>query len=147
MSEFMIHKENLRLYGGEWEPSVKRRTTEKSSAEDIVNILEVTTRARIGCSRMNIKTRLQEPCKYSLHKKPQLNSNNMRYKSEDTIIKCHIVQSTPHLSNTCPKRGKINEIDIWKEPDVEKDDEENSDHKSSKFSVFSKYIENINFKF
>ncbi|MBW0558969.1 hypothetical protein O181_098684 [Austropuccinia psidii MF-1] len=43
-------------------------------------------------------------------------------------------------------KGKINEIDIDKEPDVEKDDniiEENSDDKSSLFSESSKDIENI----
>ncbi|MBW0510969.1 hypothetical protein O181_050684 [Austropuccinia psidii MF-1] len=43
--------------------------------------------------------------------------------------------------------GKINEIDIEKEPDVEKEDhiiEENSDDKSSIFSESSKDIENIN---
>ncbi|MBW0511307.1 hypothetical protein O181_051022 [Austropuccinia psidii MF-1] len=59
-------------------------------------------------------------------------------------------QSTTHLANTCPKRGKINEIDIEKEPDVEKDDniiEENSEDKSSIFSESSKDIENINAPF
>ncbi|MBW0514820.1 hypothetical protein O181_054535 [Austropuccinia psidii MF-1] len=58
-------------------------------------------------------------------------------------------QSTTHLANTCPKRGKINEIDIETEPDVEKDNniEENSDDKSSIFSESSKDIENINSTF
>ncbi|MBW0539211.1 hypothetical protein O181_078926 [Austropuccinia psidii MF-1] len=44
-------------------------------------------------------------------------------------------------------RGEINEIEIEKEPYVEKDDniiEENSDDKSSIFSESSKDIENIN---
>ncbi|MBW0547166.1 hypothetical protein O181_086881 [Austropuccinia psidii MF-1] len=47
------------------------------------------------------------------------------------------------------QRGKINEIDIKKEPDVEKDDivEDNSDDKSSIFSESSKDIENINSTF
>ncbi|MBW0498923.1 hypothetical protein O181_038638 [Austropuccinia psidii MF-1] len=64
----------------------------------------------------------------------------MKYKSADTIRKCHICQSTTHLANTCPKKGKINEIDI------EKDDiiEDNSDDKSSIFSDSAKDIENIN---
>ncbi|MBW0523302.1 hypothetical protein O181_063017 [Austropuccinia psidii MF-1] len=46
--------------------------------------------------------------------------------------------------------GKINEINIDKEPDVEKDDnisEENSDDKSSIFPESSKDIENINATF
>ncbi|MBW0558179.1 hypothetical protein O181_097894 [Austropuccinia psidii MF-1] len=66
------------------------------------------------------------------------------------IRKCHICQSTTHLANTCHKRGKVNEIGIAKEPDVEKDDnifEEDSDDKSSIFSESSKDIENINSTF
>ncbi|MBW0542275.1 hypothetical protein O181_081990 [Austropuccinia psidii MF-1] len=47
------------------------------------------------------------------------------------------------------KKGEINEIDIEKEPDVEKDDilVENSDDMSSIFSEYSKDIENINATF
>ncbi|MBW0546005.1 hypothetical protein O181_085720 [Austropuccinia psidii MF-1] len=66
------------------------------------------------------------------------------------IRKCHVCQSTTHIANTCPKRGKINKIDIDKEPDVEKEDniiEENPDYKSSIFSEYSKDIENINATF
>ncbi|MBW0529512.1 hypothetical protein O181_069227 [Austropuccinia psidii MF-1] len=150
MSEFMIHRKILRQCGGDLEHAVKSRTTEQSSAEDIVNILEeVTTRAKIGSSRVNLKTRLNTHWKDSVEKNPKENSNNLKYKYADTIRKCHICQSTTHLSNTCPKRGKINEIDIEKEPDVEKDDviKENSDDKSSIFSKSSKGIENINATF
>ncbi|MBW0587335.1 hypothetical protein O181_127050 [Austropuccinia psidii MF-1] len=47
------------------------------------------------------------------------------------------------------KKGEINEIDIEKERDVERDDiiEDNSDDKSSIFSEYSKDIENINATF
>ncbi|MBW0568521.1 hypothetical protein O181_108236 [Austropuccinia psidii MF-1] len=146
MSEFMIHRKILRQCGGNLEHAVKSRTTEKSSAEDIINILqEVTTRTKIGSSRVNLKTKFNTPWKDSVDKSPKVNSNNLKYKSADTIRKCHICQSTTHLSNKCPKRGKINAIDNEKEPD-EKDDiiEENSDDKSSIFSESSKDIENIN---
>ncbi|MBW0522576.1 hypothetical protein O181_062291 [Austropuccinia psidii MF-1] len=138
MSEFMIHRKILRKCGGDLEHAVKRRTTEKSSAEDIINILEeVTTRIRIGSSRVNLKTRFNKPWKDSVDKNPKENSNDMRYKSADIIRKCHIWQSTTHLANKCPRKGKINEIDIENRPDVEKYDniiEENSDDKSSIFS-------------
>ncbi|MBW0560912.1 hypothetical protein O181_100627, partial [Austropuccinia psidii MF-1] len=150
MSEFMIHRKILRQCGGDLEHAVKSRTTEQSSAEDIINILEeVTTRTRIGSSRVNLKTRFNTPWKDSVDKNPKENSNNIKNKSADTVRKCHICQSTTHLANTCPKRGKINEIDVEKEPDVEKDDiiEENSDDKSSIFSESSKDIENINATF
>ncbi|MBW0560444.1 hypothetical protein O181_100159, partial [Austropuccinia psidii MF-1] len=122
MSEFMIHRKILREGGGDLEHAVKSRTTEQSSAEDIINILEeLTTRTKIGSSR----------------------------KPADIIRKCHIFQSTTNLANTCPKRGKIDAIDIEKEPDVEKDDniEENLDDKSSIFSESPKDIENINATF
>ncbi|MBW0541183.1 hypothetical protein O181_080898 [Austropuccinia psidii MF-1] len=143
MSEFMIHRKFLRQCGGDLDHAVKSRTTEQSSAEDIINILEeVTTRAKIGSSRVNLKTKLDTPWKDSVDKNPKENSNNLKYKSADTIRKCHICQRTTHLSNSCPKRGKINEINIEKDPDGEKDDviEEISDDKSSIFSEYSKDI-------
>ncbi|MBW0510634.1 hypothetical protein O181_050349 [Austropuccinia psidii MF-1] len=144
MSEFMIHRKILRQCGGDLMNAVKIRTTEKSSAEDIINILEeVTTRTTIGSSRLNLKTRLNTPSKDSVDKNSKQNSNNFKYKWADIIKKCHICQSTTHLANTCPKRGKINETDIEKEPDFEKEDniiQENSDDKSSIFSESSKDI-------
>ncbi|MBW0462304.1 hypothetical protein O181_002019 [Austropuccinia psidii MF-1] len=133
MSIFMINREILRKCGGESENAVKSRTTEQSSAEDIINILEeVTTRTRIGFIRVNLKTRFNTPWKDCVDKNPKENSNNIKYKSADVMRKCHIFQSTTHSANTCPKRGEINEIDIEKEPDVGKDEvnEDNSDDKS-----------------
>ncbi|MBW0547058.1 hypothetical protein O181_086773 [Austropuccinia psidii MF-1] len=119
MSEFMIHRKILRQFGGDLEHAVKSGTTEQSSEEDIINILEeVTTRTRICSSRMNLKTWFGTPWKDSVEKK--VNSDNMEYKSADTIRKCHIFQITAHLANTCPKGRKINEIDIKKEHYVEK---------------------------
>ncbi|MBW0520146.1 hypothetical protein O181_059861 [Austropuccinia psidii MF-1] len=150
MSEFMIHRNILRQCGGELENSVKRRTDEQSSAEDIIDILEeVTTRAIIGSSRVNLKTRFNTPWKDSVDKNHKENSNNIKYKCEDVMRKCYICQSTTNLANKCPKKGKINEIDIEKEPDVEKDEvnEDNSDDKSSILSESSKDIENINATF
>ncbi|MBW0591471.1 hypothetical protein O181_131186 [Austropuccinia psidii MF-1] len=72
----------------------------------------------------------------------------MKYKSADIIRKCYIFQSTTHLANSFPRKAKINEIDIEKEPDVGKDDDvENLDDKSSIVSESSKDIENINATF
>ncbi|MBW0480388.1 hypothetical protein O181_020103 [Austropuccinia psidii MF-1] len=151
MSEFTIHRKILRKCGGDLEHAVKRRTTEQSSSKDILKILEeVTTRARIGSSRVNLKTRFNKPWKDSEDKNPKQNSNKMKYKSSDIITKCHICQSTTHLAKSCPRKEKINKIDNKKEPDVEKADEvieENSDYKSSMFSESLKDIENINATF
>ncbi|MBW0466392.1 hypothetical protein O181_006107 [Austropuccinia psidii MF-1] len=150
MSEFMIHRKILRQCGSDLEHDVKSRTTEKFSAEAIINILEeVTTRTRIGSSRVNLKTRFNTTWKDSVDKNPKENSNNIKYKSADIMRKCHIGQRTTHLVNTCPKKGKINEINIEKEPNVEKDDviEDNSDDKSSIFSESPKDIQNMNVTF
>ncbi|MBW0529986.1 hypothetical protein O181_069701 [Austropuccinia psidii MF-1] len=129
----MIHRKILRQCRGDLKNSVKSRTNEQSSTEDVINILEeVTTRTRIGSSRVNLKTRFNTRLKYSVDKNTKANSNNIKYKSSDVIIKCHIFQSTTLLANKCTKKGKINEIYIGKEPDVEKDEvnEDNSDDKS-----------------
>ncbi|MBW0517876.1 hypothetical protein O181_057591 [Austropuccinia psidii MF-1] len=121
MSEFMIHRNILRQCGGDLEHAFERRTTGKSSAEDIMNILEeVYTRTRIDSSRVNLKTRFNTTWKDYVDKNPKENSNNVQYKSADIIRECHIFQSTTHLANKCPKRGKMNEIKIEKEPDVGK---------------------------
>ncbi|MBW0502403.1 hypothetical protein O181_042118 [Austropuccinia psidii MF-1] len=134
MSEFVIHRKILRQCGGDLENAVQSRTTEQSSAEDIINISEeVTTRTRIGSSRVNLKTRFNTPWKDSVEKNVKENSNNIKHKSADIIRKCHIFQSTTHLANKCARKGKINEIDIVKEPYVEKYDniiEDNLDDKS-----------------
>ncbi|MBW0529391.1 hypothetical protein O181_069106 [Austropuccinia psidii MF-1] len=123
MSELIIYRKILRKCGGDLENAVKSRTTEKYSSEDIINILEeVTTRTKIGSSRVNLRTRFNTPWKESVEKNPKENSNNIKYKSADVMRKLHIFQRATHLANICPKKGKINEIDIEKEPDVEKDE-------------------------
>ncbi|MBW0486538.1 hypothetical protein O181_026253 [Austropuccinia psidii MF-1] len=144
MSEFMIHRKILRQCGGDLEHAVKRSTTEESSAEDIIIILqEVTTRTRIGSSRVNLKTSFNTPWNNFVDKSPKANSNDMKFNSVDRIRKCHICQRTTHLANKCPKKGKINELDIEKD----KVNEDNSDDKSSIFSESSKDIQNINSTF
>ena len=85
MSEFMIHRKILRQCGGDLEHSVQSRTTEQSSAEDIINILEVTTRTKIGSSRVNLTTRFNTPWKDSVDKNTKENSDNINYKSADTV--------------------------------------------------------------
>ncbi|MBW0475403.1 hypothetical protein O181_015118 [Austropuccinia psidii MF-1] len=78
MSGFMIHRTILRQCGGDLEHAVKSRTTEQPSEEDIINILEeVTTRARISSSRVNLKTRFDTPWKDSVDKNPKENSTEI----------------------------------------------------------------------
>ncbi|MBW0517401.1 hypothetical protein O181_057116 [Austropuccinia psidii MF-1] len=107
MSEFMMHRNILRQCGGDSKHAVKIRTTEQSAAEDIINILgEITTRARIGSSRVNLKTRLNTPWEDYVNKNTRENSNNIKYKSADLMRKCHICQGTTHLAKHVPRRGK-----------------------------------------
>ncbi|MBW0552804.1 hypothetical protein O181_092519 [Austropuccinia psidii MF-1] len=76
MSEFMIHRKILRQCRGDLEHVVKIRITEQSSEEDITNILEeVTTRTRIGSTRVNLKTRFNTPWKDCVEKNFKENSN------------------------------------------------------------------------
>ncbi|MBW0510724.1 hypothetical protein O181_050439 [Austropuccinia psidii MF-1] len=104
MSEFIIHRKILRQCGGDLENAVKSMTTEQSSEEYIIKIFkEVTTRTRIGSSRVNLKTTLNTPWKDSVDKNPKENFNNIKYKFGDIIRKCHICKSITHLANTCPK--------------------------------------------
>ncbi|MBW0552688.1 hypothetical protein O181_092403 [Austropuccinia psidii MF-1] len=115
-------------------------------AEDIINRLEeVTNLTRIAYSKVNLKKRFHAPWKDSVDRTYKENSNNTNYKYANVIGKCHIYQSTTHIANACPRKGKINEIDIENDPDVEKDDviEANPDDKSSILSEYSKDIENI----
>ncbi|MBW0574726.1 hypothetical protein O181_114441 [Austropuccinia psidii MF-1] len=115
MSEFMIHRKILRKCGGDLEHAVKSRTTKECSAGDIINILEeVTTRTRIGSSRVNLKTRFNTPWKDYVDKNHKENPNNIKHKSADIIRKCHICQSSTHLANTCPKRVKTMELTLKK---------------------------------
>ncbi|MBW0487358.1 hypothetical protein O181_027073 [Austropuccinia psidii MF-1] len=143
----MIHKRILRQCGGDLKHSVKSRTKEQSSTEEIINISEeVTTRTRMGSSVVNLKTRSWRDC---VEINLKVSSNNIEYKSEYEIRECHICQSTTHLANASLRKGKINEFYIEKEPLVEKGDviEDNSDDKSSIFPESSKDIENINVTF
>ncbi|MBW0559014.1 hypothetical protein O181_098729 [Austropuccinia psidii MF-1] len=150
ISEFMIDRKILRQCGGDLDHAVKSSNIEQSSEEDLIKTLEeVTTRTKTGSSRVNLKTMFNTPWKDSVDKNPKENCNNVKYKSADTVRKCHICQSTTQLANTRPQRGEINQNHIKKEPDDEKDDiiEENSHDKSSIFSESSKDIENINATF
>ncbi|MBW0485672.1 hypothetical protein O181_025387 [Austropuccinia psidii MF-1] len=122
----MIHRIILRQCGCDLEHAVKSRNTEQYSAEAIINILEeVTTRTRIGSSRVNLEARFNTPWKDSVDKNPEENSNNIKYKSKDVMRKLHVFQSTTHLANKCPKKGNINEIYIEK-------DEVNGDNSDDK---------------
>ncbi|MBW0589614.1 hypothetical protein O181_129329 [Austropuccinia psidii MF-1] len=116
MSEFMIQRKILRQCGGDLDHAVKCRTTEQPSAEDIINILEVTTRTKIGSSRVNLKTRFNTPWKDSVDKNTKENSDN-KYKSADTVRKLHVCLSQGLLDRNTRVawHSAIREL-TWKTP-------------------------------
>ncbi|MBW0543853.1 hypothetical protein O181_083568 [Austropuccinia psidii MF-1] len=113
-SEKMIHKRILRKCGGDLEHSIRRRCIETCSTEYYINAMEdITTRTKIG--RNWYKPSIDsKTCGKSI---PKLNKPH-----EKASLKCHKCVSTSHLANTCPKKARINEIEIEKDDTKETND-------------------------
>ncbi|MBW0585993.1 hypothetical protein O181_125708 [Austropuccinia psidii MF-1] len=114
MSETMLHKRILRMCGGDLEHAIRRRCIEPFSTEEYINAMEdITTRAQIGRSwykpSMDNKT----------SGKPLPKHNEPHDKAP---LKCHKCGSTSHLANTCPKKTRINEVEIEKDVTKETND-------------------------
>ncbi|MBW0460737.1 hypothetical protein O181_000452 [Austropuccinia psidii MF-1] len=91
MSEFMINRKIMRQFGGDLEHAFKSRTTQKSLAQDIINIFEeLTTTTIIGSSKMNLKTRFITPWKDSAEKAPKkiliIQNIRLQIQSESAIF-------------------------------------------------------------
>ncbi|MBW0499892.1 hypothetical protein O181_039607 [Austropuccinia psidii MF-1] len=114
MSETMVHKRILRKCGGDLEHAIRSRCIEPCSTEDYINAMEdIPTRAKIGRNwykpTMDNKTT----------GKPIPKPNKPHVKDP---LKCHKCGSTSHFANTCPKRTRINEIEIKKDDKKETND-------------------------
>ncbi|MBW0516971.1 hypothetical protein O181_056686 [Austropuccinia psidii MF-1] len=106
MSEKMIHKRILRKCCGDLEHVIRSRCIEPFSTEDHINAIEdITTRTKIG---------------RNWHKNPLDNKTSWKPISKQkkphdkAPWKCHKCGRTSHLANTCPKKTRINEIEIDK---------------------------------
>ncbi|MBW0508173.1 hypothetical protein O181_047888 [Austropuccinia psidii MF-1] len=106
MSEKMVHKRILRKRGGDLENAIRSRCIEPCFTEDYINAMEdITTRTKIAGN---------------WYKPPIPNTNSGKpisrpNKPQDIApLKCHKCGSTSFLANTCPKRTRINEIEIEK---------------------------------
>ncbi|MBW0515377.1 hypothetical protein O181_055092 [Austropuccinia psidii MF-1] len=109
MSETMIHKGILRKCGGYLEHSLRRRFIEPFSMEDYINSMEdITTRTKTG------RNWYKRPMDNKTSGKPIPKPNKPHDKVPLTYHKCGI---TSHLANTCPKKTRINEIEIDKVED------------------------------
>ncbi|MBW0490094.1 hypothetical protein O181_029809 [Austropuccinia psidii MF-1] len=110
MSETMIHKRVLQKCGGDLEHSIRSRCIEPFSTEYYINSLEyITTRTKTG------RNWYKPPMDNKTSGKPISNPNKPHDKAP---LKCHKCGSTSHLANTCPKKTRINEIEINKVKDA-----------------------------
>ncbi|MBW0508120.1 hypothetical protein O181_047835 [Austropuccinia psidii MF-1] len=106
----MVHKRVSRKYGGDLEHAIRSRCIEPCSTEDYMNVMEdITTRIKIG------RNWSKSPIDNKTNGKPISNPNQ----PQDRLpLKCHKCGSTSHLANTCPKKTRINEINVEKVEDT-----------------------------
>ncbi|MBW0537644.1 hypothetical protein O181_077359 [Austropuccinia psidii MF-1] len=110
MSETMIHKVILRKCGGDLEHAIRSRCIEPCSTEDYINAMEgITTRTKTG------RNWYETPMNTNTSGKTIPKPNKPHEKAP---LKFHKCGSTSHLKNTCPKKTRINEIEINKVEDT-----------------------------
>ncbi|MBW0521881.1 hypothetical protein O181_061596 [Austropuccinia psidii MF-1] len=107
MSETMVHERIVRKCGGDLEHAIRSRCIEPYSTEDYINAMEdIMTRTKIG------RNWYKPPMHNKTSGKPisKLNKPN-----DKAPLKFHKCGSTSHLANNCPKKTRINEIEIEKD--------------------------------
>ncbi|MBW0509477.1 hypothetical protein O181_049192 [Austropuccinia psidii MF-1] len=106
MSETMVHKRILRKCGCDLEHAIRRRCIEPCSTEYYINAMEdITTRTKIG------RNWYKPPMDNTTSGKPVPSPNKPHEKAP---LKCHKCGITSHFSDKCPKKTRINEIEIGK---------------------------------
>ncbi|MBW0533163.1 hypothetical protein O181_072878 [Austropuccinia psidii MF-1] len=143
MSETMVHKRILRKCGGDLENAISSRCIEPFSKKDLINAMEdITTKTNIG------RNWYKPPRENKTSGKPIPKPNKPHDKAH---LKCHKCGSTSNLSNTCPKKTRINEIEIEKNDTKETNDipvhESDSEPSGEEELPDELSIENINFSF
>ncbi|MBW0500507.1 hypothetical protein O181_040222 [Austropuccinia psidii MF-1] len=143
MSETMLHKRILRKCGGDREHATRSRCIETCSTKDSINAMEdITTRTKIG------RNWYKPPIDNTTSWKPISKTNEPKDRG---TLKCHKCGSTSHLANTCPKKKRINEIEIEKVVDTKETNDvplQESDSEPSEEEVPDELsIENISVSF
>ncbi|MBW0463568.1 hypothetical protein O181_003283 [Austropuccinia psidii MF-1] len=102
----MVHKRILGKCGGDLEHAIRSRCIEPFSTEDYINAMEdINTRTKIG------RNWYKPPIENKTSGKPVSRPN----KTQDrATLKCHKCGIKSHLANTCPKRTRINMIEMEK---------------------------------
>ncbi|MBW0512571.1 hypothetical protein O181_052286 [Austropuccinia psidii MF-1] len=143
MSKSMIHKKILIKCGGDLEYAI-RRCIAPFSTEDYINAMEdITTKTKIG------RNWYKPPMDNKTSGKPILKPNKQHHRAP---LKFHKCGSTSHLANTCPKKTRINEIEIDKFEDTKEKNNvslHDSDSEPSEEEEVADElsIENLNFSF
>ncbi|MBW0564156.1 hypothetical protein O181_103871 [Austropuccinia psidii MF-1] len=143
MYETMVHKRILRKCGCELEHAIRSRFIEPCSTEDYINAMEdITTRTTIG------RNWYKSPIDNETSGKPISKPNEPQ---DRLLLKCHKCGSTSHLANTCPKKTRINDIEIEKDDTKETNDvhvhESDSEPSEEEELPDELSIENINVSF
>ncbi|MBW0546580.1 hypothetical protein O181_086295 [Austropuccinia psidii MF-1] len=143
MSETMVHKIILGKCGGDLEHVIRNRCIEPFSTADYINSMEeITTRKNIG------RNWYKPPMDNKINGKPIPKPNKPHEKAP---LKCHKCGITSHLANTCPKKTRINEIEIEKNDTKETNDvpvhESDSEPSEEEELPDELSIENINVSF
>ncbi|MBW0512368.1 hypothetical protein O181_052083 [Austropuccinia psidii MF-1] len=143
MSETMVHKRISRKCGGDLEHAIRSRCIEPFSTEDYNNAMEnITTRTKIG------RNWYKPPMDSKTSGNPIPKPNQPHYQA---TLKCHKCGSSSHLANTCPKKARINEIEIEKYDTKETNDipvhESDSEHSEEEGLPDELSIKNINVSF
>ncbi|MBW0520976.1 hypothetical protein O181_060691 [Austropuccinia psidii MF-1] len=140
MSETLVHKRLLRKCGGDLEHAIRSICIETYSKEDYINAMEdITTRKQIG------RNWYKPPMDNKTRGKPIPKPNRPHEKAP---LKCHKCGSTSHFANTCPKRTRMNEVEIEKDDTKETNDvpvhEIDSEPSEEEELPDERSIENIN---
>ncbi|MBW0517447.1 hypothetical protein O181_057162 [Austropuccinia psidii MF-1] len=143
MSEKMVHERIFIKCGGDLEHAMRSRFIEPCSTEDYINAMEdITTRTKIG------RNWYKPPMDNMTNGNPIPKPNKPHDKAP---LKCHKCETTFHLSNTCPKKTRINGIRIEKDNTKEKKDfsvnESDSEPSEEEELTDELSIENINVSF
>ncbi|MBW0529424.1 hypothetical protein O181_069139 [Austropuccinia psidii MF-1] len=102
----MVPKRILRKCGGDLEHAIQRRCIDPCSTEDYINAMEdITTRTKIG------RNWYKSPIDNKTSGKPISKPNKPQ---DRLLLKFHKCGSTSNLANTCPKKTRINDIEIEK---------------------------------
>ncbi|MBW0569799.1 hypothetical protein O181_109514 [Austropuccinia psidii MF-1] len=100
----------LRKCAGDLEHSIRSRCIEPFSTEDYIDAMEdITTRKQIG------RNWYKNPIDNKTSGKPISRSNKPQDRAN---LKLHKCGSTSHMTNTCPKRTRINKMKIAKAEDT-----------------------------